>query len=134
MPRWWASSWITVSRTSSARSRGSGKSSSSGSRKSVILFGNGHVVGAPFRARRAFVEAVEHLVGVEAALASSLGRRLVGDHDRDLVERAGERHAGCRASARSTSASKRDVARPRRAAADGRGGRSAAGTRDGASA
>ena len=39
MPRWWASSWMTVSRTSSERSRGSGKSSSSGSRNSVIRLG-----------------------------------------------------------------------------------------------
>ena len=41
IPRWWASSWMTVIRTSSARSPGSGKSSSSGIRKRLILFGKG---------------------------------------------------------------------------------------------
>src|SRR3954454_4565607 len=39
MPRWWASSWTTVMRTSSARSSGSAKSSSSASRNRVIRFG-----------------------------------------------------------------------------------------------
>src|SRR5665811_312884 len=41
MPMWCASSWTTVIRTSSSRSSGSGKSSSRGSRKIVIAFGNG---------------------------------------------------------------------------------------------
>ena len=40
-PRWWASSWRIVIRTSSARSSGSGKSSSSGRRKRMIRVGTG---------------------------------------------------------------------------------------------
>ena len=65
MPRWWASSWMTVTRTSSASSSGSGKSSSSGIRNRLILFGNGDEVRAPVGPRRALVEAVQRSSATE---------------------------------------------------------------------
>ena len=91
MPRWWASSWRIVIRTSSARSSGSGKSSSRGSRNSRIRRRDRDPVAAPLVQRHALVQAVQGLVGPEAVLAQLVGRRLVGDDERDLVERAAER-------------------------------------------
>ena len=73
MPRWWASSWRTVIRTSSARSYGSGKSSSSGSRKSVIRFGTATPSDAPLGPRHALVQAVQRVVRAELVLAALVG-------------------------------------------------------------
>ena len=47
-------------------------------------------VGAPFGPRHTLVQAVQGLVLADLVLLPLLGRRLVGDDDRDLVERAGE--------------------------------------------
>ncbi len=91
IPRWWASSWRTVAQTSSASSSGSAKSASSGSRNRVIRLGNGaqsaphSVLGTPsYRPYRVSS-------GLDLVLPDLLVRRLVGDHDRDLVEGGRER-------------------------------------------
>ena len=95
---------MTVIQTSSARSSGSGKSSSSGSRNSVIRFGIGDPVRAPLGPGHALVQAVERVVGAELVLAPLVRRRIVGDDDGDLVEGRRERHRDRRERA-STSAS-----------------------------
>src|SRR5664280_2378146 len=51
----------------------------------------GHVVRPPLGSRDSLVEAVQGLVRGEALLPPLLARRLVGDDDRDLAERRGER-------------------------------------------
>ena len=48
-------------------------------------------VAAPLVQRHALVQPVQRLVGPEAVLAELLGAGLVGDDERDLVERAAER-------------------------------------------
>ena len=57
----------------------------------MIRFGIGDPVGAPFRPRHALVQAVQGLVRLDLVLAPLVGRRLVGDDDRDLVEGGRER-------------------------------------------
>ena len=92
MPRWWASSWITVIRTSSSRSQRVREVLLEREPEDRDRVGEGHVVRAPCRPRRAVVEAVERLVAAQAVLPALGGRRLVGDDDRDLVEGGGEGH------------------------------------------
>ena len=53
--------------------------------------GDGRPVRAPVGARDTLVEAVQGVVGIELVLAPLVGRRFVGDDDRDLIERLGER-------------------------------------------
>ena len=48
-------------------------------------------VRAPVGARDTLVQAVQGVVGIELVLAPLVGRRFVGDDDRDLIERLGER-------------------------------------------
>ena len=79
MPRWCASSWTTVIQTSSARSSGSAKSSSSGSRNSVIRFGTRDPVGRPTRSAARPRTAHTACRRGQLVLAPLVGGRLVGD-------------------------------------------------------
>jgi hypothetical protein len=53
--------------------------------------GHRRPVRAPLGPRDALVQAVQGLVGVDVVVAALVRRRFVIDHDRDLVESAGER-------------------------------------------
>ena len=93
MPRWWASSWTTVTQTSSARSSGSGKSVLEGQPEEDDRLGIGDPVGAPLGPRHPLVQAVQGVVGRRCSFRAQLvRRRLVVDDDGDLVEGRGERH------------------------------------------
>ena len=78
-------------RTSSAMSSGSGKSSSSGSRKIRIRFGNG-AQSAPYSLKGTpSYSPYSVSSGPQAVLAQLIGGGLVRDDQRDLVERGPER-------------------------------------------
>ena len=53
---------------------------------------DGDPIGGVLRACDALIQPVQRVVGTELAVAKLLPRGLVLDHDRDLVERGGERH------------------------------------------
>ena len=81
-----------MTQTSSARSSGSGKSSSSGQPEQRDPVGRRRPVGTPLGPGHALVQPVQRVVVAQLVLAPLVVGRLVGDHDRDLVEGGRERH------------------------------------------
>ena len=114
MPRWWASSWMTVIADLVGELVRIGEVLLEREAEQRDPVGDGDPVGGPLGPRHALVQAVQRLVRTELVLAPLVGRRVVGDDDRDLVQGGRERHRDRREGALDEHARTGGVGRGRR--------------------